>query len=303
MEQVFRIELGSQTVSGHCGTCGHEARTFRGFVSDQEGASAVYLATYTESHPEAGVVMAVSIGGWGEGADPVLRECVVLEWRNGAPGCRVIDAATSCWGGCADLGRMLSRDQAMASGRAREAFAISDAVGCQDARLPAALGSSRPVCAICGQAHSLDTVELAFKLPEAVVQLSDTERSAVQQNRDICIIRGQRFFLRATLPMPVPERDDDYHIGVWVELAQLDFERIYELWDDPQQSAQPPFAVTLANSIPTLPETLGLVAELQLVSPQSRPRVQLLVGDHPLMNEQKMGISAHRAHEYSAMAS
>jgi hypothetical protein len=140
-------------------------------------------------------------------------------------------------------------------------------------------------------------------LPEAVVQLSDTERSAVQQNSDICIIRGQRFFLRATLPLPVPERDDDFQIGIWVELAQLDFERIYELWDDPQQSAQPPFAVTLGNSIPTLSETLGLGAELHLVSPQTRPRVRLLIGDHPLVSEQKVGISAHRAHEYSAMAS
>src|SRR5215471_16075609 len=111
MKPRLTIELGTQDVIGHCDRCGHESRVFRGFVSDDGSAHAVYVARYTEGHPEMGVVMAVSLHGWGEGADSSLKECVALEWRNldSGPACMVQDAAASPWASESFLGRMLSR--------------------------------------------------------------------------------------------------------------------------------------------------------------------------------------------------
>lgn len=141
MDNALEIELGDEKVIGHCDGCGHETRTFRGFVNDQEGAYAVYLCTYTVSHPEFGADMAVSIGGWGTGNDPSLKQCVALEWRQSETGlgCRVIDASDSRWGGIYFLGSMLSREQAMNSTKASEAFAVTDVVWQSDQRLAAAL--------------------------------------------------------------------------------------------------------------------------------------------------------------------
>ncbi|WP_375135885.1 MULTISPECIES: DUF2199 domain-containing protein [Pseudomonas] len=49
----------------------------------------------------------------------------------------------------------------------------------------------------------------------------------------LSLFSAERFFVRATLPLPVFQRDEPYSVGVWVELMQPDFERIYERWDDP----------------------------------------------------------------------
>jgi hypothetical protein len=102
------------------------------------------MCSYTDAHPEYGVSMVVSLRGWGAAADATLKECVVLEWRNTdtGPGCRVIDGKETSWAKEPILGHFLSRAEALASGRAAEAFAVSDAVWLQDSRLAAAVHGS-----------------------------------------------------------------------------------------------------------------------------------------------------------------
>lgn len=144
MESTLAIEPGIESTVGHCDTCGHESKVFRGFVSENDSAYAIYVCYYTDSHPEQGVSMAVSIRGWGDGADPLIKDCVALEWFNtdAGPGCRVVDAPATTWAQEQVLGRMLSREEALGSGRAAEAFAVSDAVWVHDPRLPASLTGS-----------------------------------------------------------------------------------------------------------------------------------------------------------------
>lgn len=143
MNNFFRIEQGSEAVVGHCDSCGHETRTFRGFVYDSNGAFAVYACTFTVAHPESGVAMAISMRGWGDGVDKDAKECVALEWRliDSGPGCRVVDALETRWANEELFGRMLSREDALDSGRAKEAFAVSDSVWMNDPRLPQALNN------------------------------------------------------------------------------------------------------------------------------------------------------------------
>ena len=144
MESTLAIEPGIEATVGHCDTCGHESKVFRGFVYDHDNAFGLYVCHYTESHPEQGVSMAVSLRGWGEGADPSEKECVALEWLNteSGPGCRVVDAAETSWAREPILGRMLSREEALATGRAKEAFGVSDVVWLNDERLSASVNGS-----------------------------------------------------------------------------------------------------------------------------------------------------------------
>jgi len=109
----------------------------RGFVSSERGAYAVYLARWSEGHPESGVEMLVSFGNWGEGSDASSRKAVLLEWQplENGPGCRVLDARNTTWAREESFyGCMLSREAALESSISSQAFEIADAVYEKDAR-------------------------------------------------------------------------------------------------------------------------------------------------------------------------
>lgn len=156
-------------------------------------------------------------------------------------------------------------------------------------------------CFDCGELHLLDEIELTFRRPDAIVALSEEEREqSAKESEDICAIwgsdaEGHRYFIRGLLPLKVIARLEPYNIGVWIEVSELDFHKIYELWDAETQSIEPPFKGMLANEIPTKPESLGLRGYLQLTGPKTRPKFMLDVSKATLFIEQQNGISAHQA--------
>lgn len=157
-------------------------------------------------------------------------------------------------------------------------------------------------CSQCGEEHPLEEMELTFRRPDDVAKLSAEERSrVVQENNDLCVVDGKRFFVRALLPLPIESRDIPYCIGLWVEVTQATFERVYELWDSEEQVHEPPFAAQIANEIPTSGGSLGLHVEMRLTGPTTRPDVLLQPSQHQLYIEQARGIDGHRAAEYSAL--
>ena len=158
------------------------------------------------------------------------------------------------------------------------------------------------ICSKCGEAHSLEEAELTFLRPEEVVKLSAEDRARqVAESSDLCIIEGKRFFIRALLPLLVKPQEYPYYIGLWVEVSQANFERVYQLWDSEDQICEPPFSAQIANEIPGMDGSLGLRAELRLTGPATRPKIFLQVSQHQLYFEQTHGIDAHRAYEYSTL--
>lgn len=145
-------------------------------------------------------------------------------------------------------------------------------------------------------------MELIFRRPDEVAKLSMGDRARlVQENDDLCVLQGQRFFIRALLPLPVESRELPYCIGLWVEVTQATFDRVYDIWDSTEQLLEPSFAAQIANEIPTADGSLGLHAELRLTGPGTRPDVFLEPSQHQLYIEQAGGIDGHRASEYSAL--
>ncbi|HYJ78052.1 MAG TPA: DUF2199 domain-containing protein [Longimicrobiaceae bacterium] len=158
------------------------------------------------------------------------------------------------------------------------------------------------LCAKCGEDHPLEEMQLTFKRPDDAASLSPDERKEfLQENSDLCIIKGERFFIRAVLPLPVDSRADPYRIGLWVEVNQSHFERVYELWDSEAQLSEPPIPAIVANDIPITPGALGHPAELRLSGPSFRPNVILKPSAHPIYTEQSTGIDVHRIAEYTAL--
>jgi hypothetical protein len=157
-------------------------------------------------------------------------------------------------------------------------------------------------CASCGKLHSIDELELTFFRPDPVVALSPDERAKrAKESDDLCTIDWKRYFVRGVIPLPVPERDSDYCLGVWAEVDERSFRHILETWSLEDQSGEPLLTANLANHIRGLPETLGLSILVELSGPRSRPRIRIADPEHPLHAEQTNGISEHRASEYTGM--
>jgi hypothetical protein len=160
-------------------------------------------------------------------------------------------------------------------------------------------------CSKCGTEHQPEDIELTYRRPDDIAAMGDEVRlKEVQENDDLCRTRSGRHFVRVVMPFPVEGWDHPYQIGLWVELSRASFERILELWSDPDQQSEPPFEAKIANSIWGQPASLGVKAELRLTGPQTRPAVYVSSeAHHGLHLEQCRGITAHRAHEYSARVS
>lgn len=158
------------------------------------------------------------------------------------------------------------------------------------------------ICSQCGKNHPADAMEPAFRRPDLIANMDPRRRAReVQENDDLCIVGGTRYFLRVVLPLPVIGRDKDYAIGLWVEIEKAARDRILELWSAPDQGDEPPFEGRIANDIPFEPSMLGLPVRLQLMNPPGRAQAFMQPCGHPLFEEQTKGISMHRLHEYAAL--
>jgi hypothetical protein len=109
------------------------------------------------------------------------------------------------------------------------------------------------------------------------------------------------FFIRGLLTIPVLDADDDFRYGVWSSLSAASFERIVELWDDPARIEEAPYFGWLSNSIPGYPDTASLPLSVITGSLELRPSFLLDDGDHPLIREQREGITTNRVLEFAEL--
>jgi hypothetical protein len=85
---------------------------------------------------------------------------------------------------------------------------------------------------------------------------------------------------------------------VWASLSETSFDRVCELWEDRRRTEEPPYFGWLSNDLPTYePTTLALPADVVTDDLGLRPLILLHDGDHPLITDQRVGISYERAVE------
>jgi hypothetical protein len=163
-------------------------------------------------------------------------------------------------------------------------------------------------CSECGERHPSTNIELTFERAQAIAELSDDERTPdkCRESHDLSALWGScdsedRYFVRGVMPFAVREQHRDYSLGVWVEVEKSSFDRILELWKDEQQSEEPPFSGRLANLIPFHESTLGLLVDVRLTGPNTRPQFFLRQSTHMLYLEQVHGISLHQAAQYTGL--
>ena len=141
---MLEIEMTEPRLS-LCDCCGDTTTTLVRFVHKDGAAHAVYYAAFTESHPDRGATAIVSIGPWGDGADPADRFAFALHLWDDANNFNVteIDTAETPWWGRPILGKSLSRNEAMEHPLLPEVFHITDHMFMDDEPLISFLQGSR----------------------------------------------------------------------------------------------------------------------------------------------------------------
>jgi hypothetical protein len=136
---VISLELNDER-SSVCDCCGGTTTTLSRWVSKDDSAFALYLARFSDNHPDRSIVLLVSIEGWGTD-DASGRFSVALEMRvlESGPAVMVVDAATSPWADESFLGQMLDRPTALAHAAIKDVFAITDRMVLDDPPLRAYL--------------------------------------------------------------------------------------------------------------------------------------------------------------------
>jgi hypothetical protein len=159
-------------------------------------------------------------------------------------------------------------------------------------------------CAVCGETHAGETRDIRMGLPQPIFLLDEDERlERAYVEDDFAVLhadRGDRYFVRALLELPIVEEEGYFGYSSWIEVSSADVAALGELWDDEEGWRSGPFAGTLANELSPYAFTEGLPLRIRLREVNLLPLAELEDGDHELVRAQRHGISSHRAHELAA---
>jgi hypothetical protein len=160
----------------------------------------------------------------------------------------------------------------------------------------------RWTCSRCGQEHVGVPHDWAYDRP---VYWDGPRGDGDWLSEDLCVWTdddgGRNFFIRGVLYLPVLESEEKFGYGVWSSLSEQSFKRVYHLWDDPARTNEPPYFGWLSNSLPGYPNTLNLPLDVVTAELDKRPSLVLHDGEHPLVEEQRRGISLARVREIAEL--
>ena len=155
-------------------------------------------------------------------------------------------------------------------------------------------------CSCCGKLVPAANIELAYRRPDVIASLSSEELEARSTHTDdICILDGERFFVRCTISLPIRMSSESYAIGAWAEISERDFATVQKLWDEVDQANAPAIDGVLANQIALTTGSSGCRVLVTLTGPTTRPCIAIKDQACSMYLEQKEGLPAHRASEYA----
>ena len=158
-------------------------------------------------------------------------------------------------------------------------------------------------CHTCGEIHGGPPLAYGGGMPEpwyAIPGWQRPFRARVSKWGELCAIDRKWFFVRGRIPIPVVDANETFYWGVWVSVAQLDFDEIKRRWADPKRAEQSPYLGWLMTRLPYEQPTVELKTSLQMQPPPERPLVTLEPSEHELAREQQNGIDMDRVREFAA---
>ena len=145
-------------------------------------------------------------------------------------------------------------------------------------------------CSSCGDLHAGPPLVWG---PEAPVgwhdDLVDDETSRLDD--DLCVIRGEAFYVRGRLELPVVDGDGPFAWLVWVSLSRENFALTLERWQQPGREHEAPMFGWLSSSLPGYPQTAGLKTMVHARPVGERPFIEVEHTEHPLAQQQHTGVT------------
>lgn len=115
---------------------------------------------------------------------------------------------------------------------------------------------------------------------------------------DQCVIKGQHFFIRGLIEIPVIGSEDVFSWGVWVSLSKENFAGALDVWNTEGREAEKPYFGWLSTELaPYSESTTNLKTNAHTRQVGKRPFIELEPTDHPLAVEQRSGITQDRIRE------
>ncbi|MFJ8281520.1 DUF2199 domain-containing protein [Streptomyces griseoviridis] len=115
---------------------------------------------------------------------------------------------------------------------------------------------------------------------------------------DQCVIKGQHFFIRGLIEIPVIGSQDLFSWGVWVSLSSDSFAHALNVWNTEGREAEKPYFGWLSTELGLYSEsTTNLKTNAHTRPVGKRPFIELEPTDHPLAVEQRTGITQDRVRE------
>ena len=148
-------------------------------------------------------------------------------------------------------------------------------------------------CPCCGE-EVLGLPDMTYAEPAFARAVPEVERAQrVKLSSDLCIVDGERFFIRAVCRVPVVGAAQDFGWGIWVSLSEENFKRYVESFDDVDQSRLGGMFGWFSNQLPHYPDTLSLQTSVFPQDNNQRPLVYIndVHDDHPLYIEQQSGMA------------
>lgn len=153
-------------------------------------------------------------------------------------------------------------------------------------------------CRACGEVHHLAPISWSFAEPAGWAATREPSTRLYGELFDEqAIVHGPTssgFYVRGNIRIPVLDTGQALTFTVWVSIDGNDFERAHALWNDPRRVLEPPYVAELCNRIPGYPDTWHMPALLHTQPVGTRPVIELEPNDHPLVTEQKKGITTTR---------
>ncbi|MFE5588659.1 DUF2199 domain-containing protein [Kitasatospora sp. NPDC056531] len=152
-------------------------------------------------------------------------------------------------------------------------------------------------CTCCGDQHDELPLNFSTVAPD-VWDPSFEDDPDSMLSADQCVIKGEHFFVKGLIEIPVIGSADVFSWGVWVSLSKANFARTVDLWESAGREAEPPYFGWLTTELPVYsPSTVNLKTNAHTRPVGQRPFIELEPTDHPLAVEQREGISQDRVRE------
>jgi len=151
-------------------------------------------------------------------------------------------------------------------------------------------------CPQCAKLHRGLPV-IAFDAPAYYHDLTEAERASAVLTDDTCVVDGHHF-VRAVLEIPIVDQAECLEWGVWGSLSRANFERYEASFHDDNQSTLGPVFSWFASQLPGYPDASALRCNLVPQDEGARPLIEFHADDHPLVLDQRNGVSLERAIEF-----